>query len=164
MPPTVTRIRKHLRRALVVLAGLFGLLLVDVSMTAQRWLGHLDPAGHTMVADAPVAGRGSQDHPAALLADLLSVVRSASAKVSVSMVQSDPQHPDAPMPMEAPESGLGSVEADDDLNDLDDFAYHLRVFFEGTAQLNRVVEPGMSLGGRALSRLEDERNHKPPRS
>ena len=147
----------------MVLAGLFGLLLAaGVSMTVQRWLGHLDPAAHTMVADAPVKGRGSLDHPAERLADLLSVMMSSCARVS--SAQSDPRHPDAPMPMEAPESGLGSVEADDELNDLDDFAYHLRVVFDGTAQLNRIVERGMSLGARALSRLEDDRNHKPPRS
>lgn len=148
----------------MVLAGLFGLLLPDLASGvsgSQRWLGHLDPSAHTMVADAPVAGRGrdaESRHPA----ELLAVVTSPCARVS--SVQSDPQHPDAPIPMEAPESGLGSVEADDELGSLDDFAYHLRVVFDGTAQLNRIVEPGMSLGGRALSRLEDDRNHKPPRS
>lgn len=152
----------------MVLAGLFGLLLPDlasVSGGSQRWLGHLDPSAHTMVADAPVAGRGRDEnsrHPAERLLELLAVVTSPCVRVS--SVQSDPQHPDAPVPMEAPESGLGSVEVDDERGSLDDFAYHLRVVFDGTAQLNRIVEPGMSFGGRALSRLEDDRNHKPPRS
>jgi hypothetical protein len=142
----------------VVLAGLFGLLLPELVTGAQRYLGHLDANAHTTVADAPVAGRGPGGHPA----ELLAVVTSPCARVS--NAQSDPHNPDAPIPMQAPESGLGSVEADEEQNDVDDFASHLRVVFDGTAQLNRTVEPGMSLGGRALSRLEDDRNHKPPRS
>lgn len=154
----------------MALAAVLGLLLatlaVGVSTTAQRWLGHLDSSAHTTVADAPVPSRGPSGHPAACLLELLSVVvPNSSARVFSTQVDSHPHYPDAPLPVErAPESGLGSVEADDELNDLDDFAYHPRVFFEGVAQLNRVVEPGMSLGGRALSRLEDNRNDKPPRS
>lgn len=69
-------------------------------------------------------------------------------------------------PVEAPESAMDStrcIEACDDLNAFEDFAYQLRVVFDGKAQLNREVERGASLGGRALSRLEDNRSDKPPR-
>jgi hypothetical protein len=58
---------------------------------------------------------------------------------------------------------MGSIETDDDLKDFDDFAYQLRVVFDGTTQLDREVERGASLGGRAFSRLEDNRGEKPPR-
>ena len=77
-----------------------------------------------------------------------------------------PQTKHLDTPVEAPESAMDStrsIEAGDDLNDFDDFAYQLRVVFDGTAQLNREVERGASLGGRALSRLEDNRSDKPPR-
>ena len=144
----------------MVLAGLLGLLLPELVAGISALSTALSNTGHTMVADAPDASRGplSQGHPAALL------VVTTSPVASVSSAEPDPQSPDAPTPVEAPESGLGSVDQDDELNDIDDFAYHLRVFFDGTAQLNRIVEPGMSLGGRALSRLEDDRPDKPPRS
>jgi hypothetical protein len=80
---------------------------------------------------------------------------------AVSRTPSEAQHPEAPV--EEPETGIGSVEAGDNLSDFEDFAYQLRVVFDGTAQLNRVVERGVSLGGRALSRLEDNRSARPPR-
>jgi hypothetical protein len=68
--------------------------------------------------------------------------------------------------VEAPESamdGTRSIEAGDDLNDFEDFAYQLRVVFDGTAQLNREVERGACLGGRARARLEYKRSENPPR-
>jgi hypothetical protein len=97
-------------------------------------------------------------------------VHSRLAEAPAAAVSSTPfesQHPATPVEAEAPESGEGSlgsgIEAGDDLSDFDDFAYHLRVVFDGTAQLNREVERGVSLGGRAISRLEDNRSDKPPR-
>jgi hypothetical protein len=67
-------------------------------------------------------------------------------------------YPEFPLGTEAPESGTGSIEAGDDLRDFDDFAYQLRVVFDGTLQLDREVVRGASLGGRAFSRLEDNRS------
>jgi hypothetical protein len=102
--------------------------------------------------------------------DTGSIARSELAEEPAAAVSGIPhdmeaQHPATPLEAEdAPESGEGSIEAGDDLSDFDDFAYHLRVVFDGTAQLNREVERGVSLGGRAISRLEDDRNHKPPRA
>ena len=95
-----------------------------------------------------------------------SLVRSQLAEAPAAAVFSAPvksQHPATPIETETPEPGEGSIEAGDDLSGIDDLAYHLRVVFDGTAQLNREVERGVSLGGRAISRLEDNRSDKPPR-
>lgn len=96
------------------------------------------------------------------LLGLLGVLALVSAMGGLGRFAPHTQHLDT---VEAPESALGkgSIEAGDNLNDFDDFAYQLRVVFDGTAQLNREVERGASLGGRALSRLEDNRSDKPPR-
>jgi hypothetical protein len=93
----------------------------------------------------------------------LGVLALVSAVGGLGKLAPHSQHADTPV--EAPESALGkgSIEAGDDLNDFDDFAYHLRVVFDGSALLSREVERGVSLGGRALSRLEDNRSDKPPR-
>jgi hypothetical protein len=98
-------------------------------------------------------------------------VHSRLAEAPAAAVSSTPfesQHPATPLEEQAPESGEGGlgtgIEAGDDLSDFDDFAYHLRVAWGGTAQLNREVERGVSLGGRAASRLEDNRSDKPPRA
>jgi hypothetical protein len=82
-------------------------------------------------------------------------------ETTVSSTPLESQHPSTPV--EAPDSGIGSIEAGDDLRDFDDFAYQLRVVFDGSAQMNREVERRASLGGRAFSRLEDNRSDKPPR-
>jgi hypothetical protein len=110
-----------------------------------------------------IAGESDSQHakPGALM-------RSSAATEPAAAFSSTPdesQHPETPLESEAPDSGMGSIEAglDQDLNDFDDFAHHLRVVFGGSAQLNREVERGASLGGRAHSRLQDDRSDKPPR-
>jgi hypothetical protein len=159
MPPNSNRVLTPVRRTILVLAGLFGLLLSELATGVSP----ISYTGHTIessVADAPSASRGPSGQPAKRLLSLLVVLTSPLAEAHAQLSGA----PDAPAPLEAPVPGLTSVEADDELNDSDDFAYHLRVVFDGTAQLNRIVEPGMSLGGRALSRLADNRSDKPPRS
>ena len=86
-----------------------------------------------------------------------------ASAVAVVSAPLEAQQPATPLDSEAPESGEGSIETGDDLSSFDDFAYHTRVDWGCTAKLNREVDRGASLGGRAASRLEDNRSDKPPR-
>jgi hypothetical protein len=127
-------------------------------------------AGLESAARGP-ACKGSQRPASTFSTSWLVTVDAHAPAATVSSTPFASQHPGAPSPAEeTPDSGTDSshssrsIETGDDLNDFDDFAYQLRVVFDASARLNREVERGVSLGGRAQSRLEDNRNDKPPRS
>ena len=149
--------------ALAVFVGLLGTVAPPHATASHRVLNDVSRSAN---ADSSLfAGRFSAcvEHTPAVEG---AMVRSQLAEAPAATVSSTPtesQHPATPIESETPEPGEGSIEAGDDLSDFDDFAYHLRVVFDGTAQLNREVERGVSLGGRAISRLEDNRGDKPPR-
>lgn len=159
---------------LKVVFGLLGVLglasgVGEVGLFAPR---HAAAAEHVLVrSDAAKLGLFSSlagELAGGIQAEVKpgALARSSAATEPEATVSSTPveaQHPETPVEAEAPEPGMGSIEAGDDLNDFDDFAYHLRVVFDGTAQLNREVERGVSLGARAISRLEDNRRARPPR-
>jgi len=149
--------------ALAVFVGFLGIFVPPHATASHRVLNEASQAAD--VDSSLFAG-----HFSACVAHTHAVegamVRSQLAKAPAAAISSTPieaQHPATPIEAEGPETGEGSIEAGDDLSDFDDFAYHLRVVFDGTAQLNREVERGVSLGGRAISRLEDNRSDKPPR-
>jgi len=152
--------------ALAVFVGFWGTVAPQRATASHRVLDRFDASRSAIPADSSMfAGRFVA---CALLAHEVegAFVRSQVAEAPAAAISSTPfesQHPATPIEADAPESGEGSIEAGDDLNDFDDFAYHLRVVWGGTAQLNREVECGVSLGGRAISRLEDNRSDKPPR-
>ena len=152
--------------ALAVFVGFWSTVAPQHAMASHRVLDRFDastsasPADSSMFAGSFVAGvtRAHEVEGA--------FVHSQVADAPAAAISSTPfesQHPATPIEAEAPESGKGSIEAGDDLSDIDDFAHHLRVVWGDTAQLNREVERGVSLGGRAASRLEDNRSDKPPR-
>jgi hypothetical protein len=151
--------------ALAVFVGFLGMDAPRRALAAPHALDRFDlsrsadRADGSMMAGCFVACAGAHEVAGAF-------VRSQVAQAPAAAVSSTPyesQHPATPLEADAPETGEGSIEAGDDLNDFDDFAYHLRVAWSGTALLNREVERSVSLGGRAVSRLEDNRSDKPPR-
>jgi hypothetical protein len=159
-------------RRLPLLRPVVGLLSTLTLAALMGFWGMIEPqhaaASHRVldrcaVVDASTLSRAQlQEH---VHVSAGSMVRSQGAQAPAAAVSSTPnesQHPATPLE-NALETGEGSIEAGDDLNDFDDFAYHLRVVFDGAARLNREVERGVSLGGRAVSRLEDNRSDKPPR-
>jgi len=175
MPQTRTLRRLPLLRAavgllsmlaLVVFVGFLGTAAPQRATASHSVLDRFDASSSANPADRSMfAGRFVACAPHTHEVEG-AFVRSQVADAPAAAISSAPyesQHPATPIEADAPESGEGSIEAGDDLNDSDDFAYHLRVVWGGTAQLNREVECGVSLGGRAVSRLEDNRSDKPPR-
>lgn len=150
--------------ALAVVVGFLGRIALQHATQSHPVLDRFDVSASLSSTDNSLFAGRFIEHTAHMQVSSGALVRSRVAEAPAAAVSGspfEPQHPDTPL--EAPETGEGSIEAGDDLSDFDDFAYHLRVVFDGTAQLNREVERGVSLGGRAVSRLEDNRNDKPPR-
>jgi hypothetical protein len=159
----VVGLSSTLTRTLAVLVGFWGTVAPQRALASHHASGRALPPDSSMLAGRFVACV-THAHDAREVEGAF--VRSQVADVPAAAISSTPiesQHPATPIEADAPESGEGSIEAGDDLNDFDDFAYHLRVVWGGTAQLNREVECGVFLGGRAISRLEDNRSDKPPR-
>lgn len=140
------------RLALTVLVGLAG-------MSSPPRASASESSG--VPSSAYVAPFGVLEAQAERGALVRSSLANAPAAAVISAAQSD--HPETPIESEARETGKGSIEEGDDLSDVDDFAYQLRVVLDSTAHLNREVERRASLGGGAASRLEDNRSDKPPR-
>lgn len=150
--------------ALAVFVGLWGMIGSQHATPSHHVLGRFDVSEPASSADSSLLAGRFIEHTAHTQVSSGALVRSRVAEAPAAAVSSTPQEPQHPdTPVEAPETGKGSIEAGDDLSDFDDFAYHLRVVLDGTAQLNREVERGESRGGRATSRLEDNRSDKPPR-